>query len=147
MEAAFFACQQIMHSSGRFFRDQLLGNVLPSSTMQYLRFLAPCCGRLQGVLKLLMTCQLRYLTTWPAVMISGLTSIILAFTILALSSWLFNESLKVIGIFFGADLCLTGVSMMLIAFMARLGTNVKSLLNLTSDLLLSCQPQIVGFLT
>jgi hypothetical protein len=125
MEAAFFACQQIMHSSGRFFRDQLLGNVLPSSTMQYLRFLAPCCGRLQGVLKLLMTCQLRYLTTWPAVMISGLTSIILAFTILALSSWLFNESLKVIGIFFGADLCLTGVSMMLIAFMARLGHKAK----------------------
>jgi hypothetical protein len=40
---------------------------------------------------------------------------------------LFNESLKVIGIFFGADLCLTGVSLMLIAFMARLGTNVKSL--------------------
>ncbi|CAK9262313.1 unnamed protein product [Sphagnum jensenii] len=87
--------------------------------------MASCCGSLQGVLKLLLTCQLRYLTTWPAVMISGLTSIILAFTILALSSWLFNESLKVIGIFFGADLCLTGVSLMLIAFMARLGHKAK----------------------
>ncbi len=147
MEAAFFACP----AAHAFFRQSLQRSGSRKSaaklTMQYLRFLASCCGSLQGVLKLLMTCQLRYLTTWPAVMISGLTSIILAFTILALSSWLFNESLKVIGIFFGADLCLTGVSLMLIAFMARLGTNVKSLLNLTSDLLLSCQPQIVGFLT
>ncbi len=140
MEAAFFACP----AAHAFFRQSLQRSGSRKSaaklTMQYLRFLASCCGSL-------MTCQLRYLTTWPAVMISGLTSIILAFTILALSSWLFNESLKVIGIFFGADLCLTGVSLMLIAFMARLGTNVKSLLNLTSDLLLSCQPQIVGFLT
>jgi hypothetical protein len=31
MEAAFFACQQLMHSSGRVFRDQVLGNLLPSS--------------------------------------------------------------------------------------------------------------------
>jgi len=96
---------------------------VPNPTM--LIFLIAGWFLVHGVLKLLMTCQLRYLTTWPAVMISGLTSIILAFTILALSSWLFNESLKVIGIFFGADLCLTGVSMMLIAFMARLGHKAK----------------------
>ncbi|CAK9197890.1 unnamed protein product [Sphagnum troendelagicum] len=79
-----------------------------------------------GILKFVMTCQLRHVTTWPAVMISGLTSIILAFVMLTLSSWLFTKSrLKVIGFFFGADLCLTGVAMVLIAFMARLGHRAK----------------------
>ena len=73
------------------------------------------------MLKLLMACQVRQMATWPAVLVSGLASVILAFVILALSSWMFKESIKLLGIFVGADLILTSVALLLIAFMARLG--------------------------
>ena len=77
--------------------------------------------RIQGVLKLLMACQVRQMATWPAVLVSGLVSVILAFVILALSSWMFKESIKLLGIFVGSDLILTSLALLLIAFMARLG--------------------------
>lgn len=85
------------------------------------------CGwfLIHGVLKLLMACQVRTLATWPAVLISGLVSVILAFVLLALSSWLFKESIKLLGIFIGGDLILTAIALLLIAFMARLGHRAK----------------------
>ncbi|KAG0567052.1 hypothetical protein M758_7G100500 [Ceratodon purpureus] len=85
------------------------------------------CGwfLVHGILKLLMACQVRQLATWPAVLISGLVSVILAFVLLALSSWLFKESIKLLGIFIGGDLILTAIALLLIAFMARLGHRAK----------------------
>lgn len=80
------------------------------------------CRTPQGIIKLLMACQVRSLATWPAVLTSGLVSIILAFVLLSLSSWLFSESLKFLGVFIGGDLIFTALSLLLIAFMARLGT-------------------------
>lgn len=68
-----------------------------------------------------MACQVRQMATWPAVLVSGLVSVILAFVILALSSWMFKESIKLLGIFVGSDLILTSLALLLIAFMARLG--------------------------
>jgi len=85
------------------------------------------CGwfLIHGVLKLLMACQVRSLATWPAVLTSGLVSVILAFVILALSSWMFKKSIKLLGIFIGADLIFTGIALVMIAFMARLGHRAK----------------------
>lgn len=85
------------------------------------------CGwfLLHGVLKLLMACQVRSLATWPAVLTSGLVSVILAFVVLALSSWMFKESIKLLGVFIGGDLIFTGLALVLIAFMARLGHHAK----------------------
>jgi uncharacterized membrane protein HdeD (DUF308 family) len=85
------------------------------------------CGwfLIHGVVKLLMACQVRSLATWPAVLTSGLVSVILAFVVLALSSWMFKESVKLLGIFIGGDLIFTGLAMVLIAFMARLGHHAK----------------------
>lgn len=85
------------------------------------------CGwfLIHGVLKLLMAVQVRSLATWPAVLTSGLVSVILAFVVLALSSWMFKESLKLLGIFIGGDLIFTGLSLVLIAVMASLGHHAK----------------------
>jgi len=85
------------------------------------------CGwfLVHGIIKLLMACQVRSLATWPVVLTSGLVSIILAFVLLSLSSWLFSESLKFLGVFIGGDLIFTALSLLLIAFMARLGKNAK----------------------
>lgn len=96
---------------------------VPNPTM--LIFIIAGWFLIHGVLKLLMACQVRQMVTWPAVLVSGLVSVILAFVILALSSWMFKESIKLLGIFVGSDLILTSVALLLIAFMARLGHKAK----------------------
>ncbi|XP_024383726.1 uncharacterized protein [Physcomitrium patens] len=96
---------------------------VPNSTM--LVFIICAWFLIHGILKLLMACQVRSIATWPAVLTSGIVSVILAFVLFALSSWLFKESIKLLGIFIGGDLIFTAISLVLIAFMARLGKNAK----------------------
>eukprot|EP00246_Nothoceros_aenigmaticus_P004380 TRINITY_DN15911_c0_g1_i1.p1 TRINITY_DN15911_c0_g1~~TRINITY_DN15911_c0_g1_i1.p1 ORF type:complete len:258 (+),score=24.23 TRINITY_DN15911_c0_g1_i1:170-943(+) len=75
-----------------------------------------------GVLKLLMACQVRSMSSWPAVLVSGIVSIILAFTILALAQ---PFGIVIVGIIFGADLLVSGLSMLTISCMAYLGHRTR----------------------
>ncbi|KAL3680199.1 hypothetical protein R1sor_023155 [Riccia sorocarpa] len=77
-----------------------------------------------GVIKLVMACQVRKLTTWPAVLASGLASIILAFVVTALTP---RYGLTLVGITFGSDLLVTGIALLLIALMAFLGKQHRSI--------------------
>lgn len=77
-----------------------------------------------GVVKLIMACQVRKLTTWPAVLASGFASIVLAFVITALTPKL---GLLLVGICFGGDLIGTGCALLLIALMAFLGEGHRAI--------------------
>ncbi|KAJ7565078.1 hypothetical protein O6H91_02G046800 [Diphasiastrum complanatum] len=72
----------------------------------------------QGILKMLMACQISNMSSWPAMLASGLLSIVLAFTILILAP---HYGLVLLGIIFGVDILVSGISMMLTACMAYLG--------------------------
>ncbi|KAL2612888.1 hypothetical protein R1flu_024580 [Riccia fluitans] len=79
---------------------------------------------IHGVIKLVMACQVRKLTTWPAVLASGLASIVLAFVITALTP---RVGLTLVGITFGGDLVFTGIALLLIALMAFLGRRHRAI--------------------
>ncbi|KAG6551730.1 hypothetical protein Mapa_006819 [Marchantia paleacea] len=70
-----------------------------------------------GFLKVIMSWQVRHMRSWPAVLISGLLSIILGMMIVFLTP---TYGLKLVGIIFGADLTATGVSVLVISFIAYL---------------------------
>ncbi|KAJ7296877.1 hypothetical protein O6H91_09G027000 [Diphasiastrum complanatum] len=76
-----------------------------------------------GVLKIMMACQMSNMRSWPAVLVSGLVSIALAFTILILAP---HYGLEILGIIFGVDVLGLGLSMILIASMARCGKGAHS---------------------
>eukprot|EP00850_Spirogloea_muscicola_P000611 SM000002S05691 [mRNA] locus=s2:1647785:1657192:+ [translate_table: standard] len=71
-----------------------------------------------GIFKLVLACSMSNVATWPAVLVSGLLSIVLAFTILGLFP---SSSLWVLGLLFGANLTVSGISLLLISLMAYLG--------------------------
>ncbi|EFJ24668.1 hypothetical protein SELMODRAFT_101544 [Selaginella moellendorffii] len=71
-----------------------------------------------GLLKSLMACQVRNMTSWPAVLASGILSVILAFAILILAP---KFGLVLLGVIFGADLLVSGLSMLFIATIAFCG--------------------------
>ncbi|KAJ7553465.1 hypothetical protein O6H91_06G099200 [Diphasiastrum complanatum] len=75
-----------------------------------------------GVLKLLTAYQVRNLTSWPAVMASGVLSFVLALVILVLSP---RYGLLFLGVIFGVDLLVSGIAMMLIACMAYFGNRAE----------------------
>eukprot|EP00850_Spirogloea_muscicola_P015457 SM000118S25600 [mRNA] locus=s118:244016:252177:- [translate_table: standard] len=70
-----------------------------------------------GIFKLVLACSMSNVATWPAVLVSGLLSIVLAFTILGLFP---SSSLWVLGLLFGANLTVSGISLLLISLMAYL---------------------------
>ncbi|MCO5580053.1 hypothetical protein L7F22_033919 [Adiantum nelumboides] len=95
--------------------------VIMSSVRQYSPFFYIMAGWfiLHGIIKFLMACQLRTLTSWPALMVSGVVSILLAAAHFVFTS---SFGLTFFSVLFGADLAFTGFSFFLIAFMACLAT-------------------------
>ncbi|CAM6084483.1 unnamed protein product [Calypogeia fissa] len=76
-----------------------------------------------GFLKLFLAFQVRDLSSWPVVMVSGLISIALGVFI----AWLTpTYGLVLLGIVFGADLLSTGISCLLISLVACLGRGQSS---------------------
>ncbi|KAL2650426.1 hypothetical protein R1flu_018554 [Riccia fluitans] len=69
-----------------------------------------------GFLKLIMAWQVRHMSSWPAVVVSGLLSLFLGFLIVWLTP---TYGLKLVGLVFGADLTATGVSVLIISIIAR----------------------------
>ncbi|EFJ27421.1 hypothetical protein SELMODRAFT_5000, partial [Selaginella moellendorffii] len=65
-----------------------------------------------GLLKTFMACQVRNLSSWPFVFVSGILSILLALLILVLAP---KYGVVLLGITFGADMFVSGLSMILIA--------------------------------
>lgn len=65
-----------------------------------------------------MAVAVRKITTWPVVLVSGISSLILAFVILVLTP---NLGLNLVSITFGADLAFTGFSLLLISIMGFFG--------------------------
>jgi uncharacterized membrane protein HdeD (DUF308 family) len=80
-----------------------------------------------GIIKLMMSCQVRAVTTWPAVFASGLASIALSVVALLIGN---KFGFKLIAIFFGADLVATGLALLLISCMAYLGRGVRAVSDL-----------------
>lgn len=78
---------------------------------------------LHGALKIFMAFAVRKITTWPVVLVSGITAMVLAFVIVALVP---RFGLQLIAIAFGADLAFTGLSLLLISIMGFLGTANRS---------------------
>ncbi|CAM6090789.1 unnamed protein product [Calypogeia fissa] len=97
--------------------------IRPPSTISHLLLLLAGWFILHGVLKIIMAISVRKITTWPVVLVSGIISMVLAFVILALTS---KVGLELVSITFGADLALTGVSLLLIAIMGFLGKGSRS---------------------
>ncbi|CAM6084484.1 unnamed protein product [Calypogeia fissa] len=97
--------------------------IRPPSTLSHLLLLLAGWFVLHGVLKIIMAISVRKITTWPVVLVSGIISIVLAFVILALTS---KVGIELVSITFGADLAITGVSLLLIAIMGFLGKGNRS---------------------
>jgi len=78
---------------------------------------------IHGIVKVLMACQVSQVTTWPAVLVSGLSSIALSVVTLLLAN---KYGFRLIAIFFGADCAFTGVALLLISCMAYLGRGSRA---------------------
>jgi uncharacterized membrane protein HdeD (DUF308 family) len=101
----------------------------PSEANRRFYFLFAAWFFIHGVIKVIMSCRVSQVTTWPAVLLSGLASIAFAIVVL-----LFQEKFgfEMISIFFGADLAATGVSLLLISSMTYLGRGSRSVSDLDS---------------
>ncbi|KAI5079841.1 hypothetical protein GOP47_0005320 [Adiantum capillus-veneris] len=99
--------------------------VIMSSVRQYSPFFYIMAGWfiVHGIIKFLMACQLRNLTSWPALLVSGVASILLA---AAHFVFTYDLGLTFFSVLFGADLAFTGFSFFLIAFMACLASRASS---------------------
>lgn len=82
-----------------------------------------------GAIKILMACQISAVTTWPAVLVSGLASVALSVVALLIGS---SYGYKLIAIFFGADLVATGLSLLTISCMAYLGRGSRAVSDIDS---------------
>jgi uncharacterized membrane protein HdeD (DUF308 family) len=101
----------------------------PSEANKRFYYLFSAWFLLHGVIKLLMSCQVNKLTTWPAVFVSGLASISFAIIVLLFQS---QFGLEMVAIFFGADLAATGVALLLISCMAYLGRGHRAVSDMDS---------------
>lgn len=90
----------------------------PAEANKRFTFLFAAWFLAHGVIKVLMSCQVSSVTTWPAVLVSGLVSIALSVVALLIGN---RFGYGLIAIFFGADLAGTGLSLLLIACMSYLG--------------------------
>lgn len=80
--------------------------------------LPPCRFFAQGLTKLVLTYQVRHLSTWPSVLVSGVLSLVLS--VLILAQWPENAG-WVVGVLVGVDFIVTGISLALLGCMAKLG--------------------------
>jgi hypothetical protein len=80
--------------------------------------LPPCRFFAQGLTKLVLTYQVRHLSTWPSVLVSGMLSLVLS--VLILAQWPENAG-WVVGVLVGVDFIVTGISLSLLGCMAKLG--------------------------
>lgn len=84
---------------------------------------------IHGIVKIMMGCQVSAVTTWPAVLVSGMASIALAAVTLLLAD---RFGFELVAIFFGADCAFTGVSLLLISCMAYLGRGSRAVTDIDS---------------
>ncbi|GAQ77559.1 hypothetical protein KFL_000010080 [Klebsormidium nitens] len=89
-----------------------------------------------GLSKLVLAYQVRHLSTWPSVLVSGLLSLALA--VLILAQWPASAT-WVVGVLVGVDFVVTGAALGLVACMANLGMGVDraSLAGLPTEPLLA----------
>lgn len=101
----------------------------PSEANRRFYFLFAAWFLLHGVIKVLMSCQVNKVTTWPAVFVSALASISFAVIVVLFQS---SFGLEIVAIFFGADLAATGVALLLISCMAYLGRGHRAVSDMDS---------------
>jgi uncharacterized membrane protein HdeD (DUF308 family) len=76
----------------------------------------------QGILKLVLAYQVRHLSSWPAVLGSGLISIALGIFLVYLTP---TYGLQLLGIVLGADLLSTGISVLTLSLVACIGRGLN----------------------
>lgn len=97
--------------------------VIPANSGRSFTYVIGGWFLLHGALKVFMAYTVRKITTWPVVLLTGITAMVLAFVIFFMTP---EFGLKVIGIAFGADLAFTGVALLFISIMGFLGKDNRS---------------------